>query len=147
MVVNTKPGTTVPLTVYRDNQKKSLNITIEELDLDAEQGRLRGGGGGGGNEEPAETGFGMTLEPITPDLARRLDLPAGTGGAIVSEVAPDGPAAGVIGRGDVILEVNRQKVSSVSQVTRELQKVQSGQPAFLLLWRDGEEVFVTLTKK
>ncbi|HEX7018555.1 MAG TPA: trypsin-like peptidase domain-containing protein [Gemmatimonadaceae bacterium] len=147
MVVNTKPGTTVPVTLYRDNQKKSLNITIEELDLDAEQGRLRGGGGGGGAEEPAETGFGMTLEPITPDLARRLDLPAGTGGAIVSEVAPDGPAAGVIGRGDVILEVNRQKVGSVSQVTRELQKVQSGQPAFLLLWREGEEVFVTLTKK
>ena len=30
MVVATKPGTTVPLTVYRDNKRQSLNITIDE---------------------------------------------------------------------------------------------------------------------
>src|SRR4051812_30640820 len=35
MVVNTKPGTSVPLTVYRNNQRKALNVTIDELDLDA----------------------------------------------------------------------------------------------------------------
>jgi hypothetical protein len=38
-------------------------------------------------------------------------------------------------------------VSNVSQVTRELQAVQSGQPAFLLIWRDGSTLFVTMTKK
>ena len=36
MVVATKPGTTVPVTIYRDNQRKSLNITPDELDLEAE---------------------------------------------------------------------------------------------------------------
>ena len=36
MVVNTKPGTTVPVTIYRDNQRKTLNITPDELDLEAE---------------------------------------------------------------------------------------------------------------
>ena len=45
MVVATKPGTTVPLTVYRDRQRKSLNITIGELDLEAEQGLERAAGG------------------------------------------------------------------------------------------------------
>ena len=49
--------------------------------------------------------------------------------------------------GDVILEVNRQKVANVSQVTRELQKVQPGQPAFMLVWRDGNNIFVTMTKR
>jgi S1-C subfamily serine protease len=47
----------------------------------------------------------------------------------------------------VILEVNRQKVANTSQVTRELQKVQPGQPVFLLTWRDGSTVFVTMTKR
>ncbi|MGH9410177.1 MAG: S1C family serine protease, partial [Vicinamibacterales bacterium] len=37
MVVNTKPGTAVPLVVYRDNERKNLNVTVDELDLEAEQ--------------------------------------------------------------------------------------------------------------
>src|SRR5207248_1944935 len=38
MVVATKPGTTVPVTIYRDKQRKTLNVTVDELDLEAEQG-------------------------------------------------------------------------------------------------------------
>ncbi|HEX5476129.1 MAG TPA: trypsin-like peptidase domain-containing protein [Vicinamibacterales bacterium] len=148
MVVGTKPGTTVPVTVYRDGQRKALNVTIDELDLEAEQNQTARGGGAPNQNEPTTTGFGMTLDPITPDVSRRLDLPRDTGGAVVSDVDRDGAAvaAGVV-PGDVILEVNRVKVNSVSQVTRELDKVQTGQPAFLLIWRDGQQVFVTMTKK
>ena len=43
MVVATKPGTSVPVTVYRKKQKKSMNIVVDELDLDAEQGRQASG--------------------------------------------------------------------------------------------------------
>ncbi|HEY7285071.1 MAG TPA: trypsin-like peptidase domain-containing protein [Vicinamibacterales bacterium] len=147
MVVQTKPGTSVPLTVYRDNQKKSMNITIDELDLEAEQGRSARRSEPNAQQEPTSTGFGMTLESITPDLARRMDLPPNQGGAIVSEVDPDGAASAAgIGVGDVILEVNRQKVTTVSQVTRELEKAAAGTPSFLLVWRDGQQVFVTMTK-
>ena len=147
MVVNTKPGTTVPITVFRNNQRKTLNITIDELDLDAEQGRLaRRGTGGPDQTEPTATGFGMSLEPVSPDVAR--DMPRNQGGAMVSDVDRDGAAfnAGVQ-PGDVILEVNRQKVANVSQAMRELQKVQPGQPAFLLVWRDEQNIFITMTKK
>ena len=37
MVVATKPGTTVPVKVLRDKKERTLNVTVEELDLDAEQ--------------------------------------------------------------------------------------------------------------
>jgi serine protease Do len=139
MVVNTKPGTSVPIVVFRDNQRRSLNVVIDELDLDAEQSRTARRGGGG---------VGMTLEQITPEVARRLDLPSNSGGAIVSDVERNSPAAngGVI-PGDVILAVNRQKVANVSQITRELQKAQLGQPVFLLVWRNGDNIFVTMTKR
>jgi len=149
MVVNTKPGTSVPLTIYRNNQRRSLNIVIDELDLDAEQSRgARRGGGGANDTTPTATGLGMTLDQITPEIARRLDLPSNAGGAIVTDVERNSPAAnaGVL-PGDVILEVNRQKVANVSQVTRELQKVQPGQPAFMLVSRDGSNIFVTMTKR
>jgi len=150
MVVNTKPGTPAPLVVYRNNQRKTLTITIDELDLEAEQagGARRNNSPNQPDPQPTATGFGMTLDPLTPDMTRRLDLPSSAGGAIVSDVDRNSAAdrAG-ISPGDVILEVNRQKVANVSQVTRELQKVQTGQPAFLLVWRDGKSVFVTLTKR
>jgi hypothetical protein len=37
--------------------------------------------------------------------------------------------------------------ANVSQVQRELQRATPGQPVFLLMWRDGESVFVTLRKR
>jgi serine protease Do len=150
MVVNTKPGTSVPVDVYRNNQKKTVNVTVGELDLDAEQARQARRASSTPepvDRQPPETSFGMTLEPITPDLARRLELPANTGGAIVTDVDRNSPAAnGGVAPNDVILEVNRHKVNNVSQVTKELQNVQPGQAAFLLVWRDGGNVFVTMTK-
>jgi serine protease Do len=150
MVVNTKPGTPVPMTIYRNNQRKPLSVTIDELDLEAEQSRgaRRNNAPNQPEPTPTTTSFGMTLDAITPDIARRLDLPSNTGGAVVTDVDHSSPAdrAGVA-PGDVILEVNRQKVANASQVTRELQKVQTGQPAFLLVWRDGSSVFVTMTKR
>jgi serine protease Do len=147
MVVGTKPGTTVPVTVYRNNQRKALNVTIDELDLEAEQGRSSRQGENPNDQEPASTGLGITLDPITPELARRMDLPRNEGGAIVSDVERDSPAASAVAPGDVILEVNRQPVSTVSQITRELQKVQAGQPVFLKVWRNGQKYFVTFTKR
>jgi serine protease Do len=90
----------------------------------------------------------MTLDAITPEVARRLDLPRNQGGAIISDVEPNSPASVAgLAPGDVILEVNRQPVSNVSQITRELQKVESGQPVFLLVWRDGTTTFITVTKR
>ncbi len=152
MVVGTKPGTTVPITIYREGQRKNLDITIGELDLDAEQGRLSSRQPEA-NNEPTSTDFGMVIEPITPSLARELELPQGRGGALVSSVSRSSPAFnGGVQPNDVILEVNRQPVSNVAQVTRELERAPSGSTVFLLVWRvspngAGQENFLTLRKK
>jgi serine protease Do len=149
MVIGTKPGTTVPLTVYRDGQRKSMNITIGELDLEAEQGA---NARPEPDTEPTSAGFGMTIEPVTPDIARELRLPAGKGGAIVSNVSRSSPAnnAGVLPN-DVILEVNRKPVSNPTQVKRELDSAAPGSTVLLVVWRispaGGQETFLTLRKR
>src|SRR6476659_449187 len=65
MVVNTKPGTSVPVAIYRDKQRKALSVTVDELDLEAEQG------GQAARQVPqserASTGFGMEIDALTPD--------------------------------------------------------------------------------
>jgi len=149
MVVATKPGTTVPVKVMRNKLEKTLNVTVEELDLEAEQN--------GGRRRPQQDqqqddqsqgagGFGLTLENVTPAMARRLHMPNGQSGAVVTDIDPDGPSAGALRQGDVILSVNRQRVASATDAARELGKVQSGRIAQLLVWRGDGEVFVTVKK-
>ncbi len=149
MVFNTKPGTTVPVTIYRENKRQTLNITPDELDLEAEAngGRsIRPDGTAPGT--PTATDFGMTLDAITPEAARQLDLPRGRGGAIVSDVERGSVAANAgVQPNDIIIEVNREPVASVSQVTRALQNAAAGRPVFLLVWRDGQQYFVTMSKR
>ena len=149
MVIATKPGTSVPVTVVREKQRRTLNVTIEELDLEAEAGgRTVRGGGESPESEPTQTGFGLTVVPITPDIAREAQLPRNRGGAVVSNVERNSPAfnAGVA-PGDIILEVNKQAVSNVSQVTRAFQSATPGTPVFLLIWRDGAQIFIALSKR
>ena len=148
MVIATKPGTTVPVKVLRNKQEKTLNVTVEELDLEAEQstGRRTPQSDQQPPEEPGAGSFGLTLDNVNPQLARRLRLPSGQSGAVITDVDPDGPSAGALRAGDVILAVNRKPVSSASEAARELQKVQSGRIAQILIWRGDGEVFVTVKK-
>jgi serine protease Do len=144
MVVGTRPGTSVPVTIYRDKKRQNLNVTVDELDLEAEQGQLAQQNA---PAEPESTGIGMDIAPLTAEMARALELPRSEG-AVVTRVERNGPAAtaGVIPN-DVILEVNRQPVSSVAQVTRALQAVQAGEPVFLLVQRGANQVFIPIMKR
>jgi serine protease Do len=149
MVVATKPGTSVPVKVMRDKREKTLNITVDELDLEAEQS---GGRRSPSTDEPQReeqqgaSGFGLTLENVTPQIARRLRLPSGQGGAVITDVDTDGPSAGILRPGDIIMSVNRKPVTTALEAQRELQKVTSGRIAQILVWRGDGEFFVTVKK-
>ena len=149
MVVATKPGTTVPITIYRENKRQTLSITPDELDLEAEANGGRSPRPDSGDRgAPTATDFGMQLEAITPEAARQLDLPPRRGGAIVADVERGSVAANSgVQPNDVILEVNREPVASLSAVTRALQNATAGRPVFLLIWRDGQQFFITMTKR
>jgi serine protease Do len=148
LVTRTKPGTTVPVKVIRNKKPMTLNVTVAELDLDAETRSAAAGPGEGPVVRPTETGFGMTIERITPAIARQLNLPNGRGGAVVSDIEPFSPAQqGGIGRGDVILAVNDRAVTTVDQVDEALDQVAAGRTARILVWRGGREVLVRLIKR
>jgi serine protease Do len=150
MVVATKPGTTVPVKVLRNKQERTLSVTVEQLDLDAEnqtQQTRRSNNQKDDSNETQGSGFGLTLSNLTPQVARRLQLPSGKSGALISDIDPDGPAAqSGVRPGDVILQVNRKPVSNAADAARELQAVTSGHLAQVLLWRNDAEIFVTVKK-
>jgi serine protease Do len=149
MVTATKPGTTVPVRVVRDRQERTLNVTVEELDLEAESSTLRSENRGGGNApEETTSGFGLTLGNITPDVQQRLRLERGTRGAVVTDVEPGSPAARAgLAPGDVVIRVGRTDIETATDASRELGRIPSGGTAFLRVIRNGQETFVAVTKE
>ena len=142
-VVATRPGTTVPVDVVRNGETVTLDVTVEQLDLDVEAR-------GPEAESPEELseGFGMTLRDVTPEVAARLRLPDGTSGALVADVQRRGAAAaGGVQAGDVILSVNRVAVASAADAVRELNAAESGRAAFLLIQRGDTQVFLQVRKE
>ena len=147
MVTATKPGSSVPVKVMREGRERTLNVTVDELDLQAERGRQ-----GRSNEpnEPAEQGgesFGVTLGNLTAQRSRQLQLPSGQTGALVTDVDPSGPSAGALRPGDVIVAVNRQPVANAAEAGRALQQIQAGRIAQIRFWRDGMQGFITVRKE
>jgi serine protease Do len=150
MVTATTPGTTVPVKVIRNKKPVSLNIKIGELDLEQEQAAVaqRAAPQGPNRPEPKETDFGMNIQGIRPSDARDLNLPSGTGGAVVTAVDPLGPAARAgISRGDVIVSVNNQPVKTVDEASAALNAVASGRTAYIVIFRNGQQTLVQVRKR
>ncbi|MFO7303535.1 MAG: trypsin-like peptidase domain-containing protein [Acidobacteriota bacterium] len=139
LVSNAEPGRSVPVRVVRNGQPQELQLTPDELRLtDDRVGRSR--------SSRTPEGFGLTIAPVTADVARQLGL-ENRNGALVTNVRRGSPAAeGGVRPGDVIVEVNRQPVRSVDDVVSRLRAVPEGGTAFLLVVRDGQELFLVLTR-
>jgi serine protease Do len=148
-VISTKPGSQVAVKVLRNKQERTLTVTVDELDLDAEQNRTASRDSASPDApEDHGAGFGLTLQDLTANVARRLQIPTGQSGAVVTDIDPNsGSATAGLRPGDVILSVNRKTVSSAADAGRELQKIPSGGLAQLLLWRSElGELFVPVRK-
>jgi len=133
-----QPGTTIQLGVIRDG--KSLNVPVTLEAMGARDGEQASAG-----DEHGKPRWGLGLGDLTPDMREQLQAPKDLQGAVVGNVQPGSPADNAgLERGDVILEVNRNKVQSASEAVRELQKVDKGQDALVLVWSNGGNTFRVL---
>src|SRR4030095_6489136 len=99
--------------------EKTLNVTVDELDLETESASLRGNDRGG--QDPAQetsNGFGLTLQNLPPDIARRLRLENRRGAVITDVEQSSPPARAGLQPGDVIVRVGRTPVESATEAQR-----------------------------
>jgi serine protease Do len=145
VVAATTPGTTVPVKILRAGKEMTLNVKVEELDLEAENGSPQTSDA----TPDVDTlgGFGITLNNVTPDIERQLELPRGTKGAVITDIDPDSLAARQLEAGDVILQVNRQPVASATEASQLLRAVPVGRSVAMRINRKGQELFVTVRKQ
>jgi Do/DeqQ family serine protease len=139
-VADVNPGTTTPVVVLREGSEKTLSVKLEEA-TESKTARANDDSAGGPEDKAA---LGVTVAPLTPELAARAKLPKDAHGVVVQAVNPEGRAADAgIAAGDVILEVNQQSVHGVEDLRAALRK-NPQRPTLLLVNRDGRDLFVTV---
>jgi serine protease Do len=100
-----------------------------------------------GSDQPEEKGglLGMSVETVTPDMAKDLELKI-KGGAIVRSVTPGGPASDArLTRGDVIHRVNREVITNADDFRRVTKSLKSGDQVVVQVERRGTITFLTLS--
>ena len=131
VVADTDPGKAARVTVLRDGRRETLSVKIGEMPSDEPVVASRG-----------TERWGLSVQPISPELARQFKLPAGDG-VLVSEVEEGSPAARAgIRPGDAIIEVNRRRVKDLKAFEDALGG--SEQEVLLFIQREGRSQYVVL---
>ncbi|MCI5128686.1 MAG: DegQ family serine endoprotease [Candidatus Electrothrix sp. AUS3] len=118
-IAMTTPGSTITLHIVREGRTKDIRVTIAEQPVRFKQAtRMR--------SRKQNSSFlenmGLTLQELTPELARKFGYRKGQG-VLITQVVPNSPADRVgIQAGQLIEEVNRVKVNSVSDLKKAVKK-------------------------
>jgi len=141
-IASAGPGSNADLTIVRDGSEHHVSVKLQELSAD----KLARRNGDSESDSPSDdkTALGVSVAPLTPDVASELGLSKDAHGLVVQDVVPDGRAADAgIQSGDVIESVNRQPVKTVDELRAAVRKT-TDRPALLLINRKGNEIFVTV---
>jgi len=137
LVAGTAPGTTLKLTVLRDGREQTLDVALGET---PERGPTTAA------PPSAPERPGLSVTDVTPEVAKKLGLPPGLAGALVTEVVPGGPAAEAgLRPGDVIQEVNRKPVRSAEEFARAVEQVR-GRDIVVLVNRAGSTAYAVIER-
>ncbi|HEY0427575.1 MAG TPA: Do family serine endopeptidase [Pyrinomonadaceae bacterium] len=147
-VAGSAPGTDIKVSVLRDGKQADFTAKLDEFNLEGAKSEKPGQDNEESPGSQKESGkLGLNLQPVTPQIAKQLDLPSDTEGLVVMDVDPEGASAEEgIAQGDVILEINRQPVKTLDDVSAALDK-SGNRPVLLLVTRKGSTVYLTVTPK
>lgn len=88
--------------------------------------------------------LGVSIQTVNQEIADYFKLEKAEG-AIIAQVIPDSPAGKAgLQRGDIILEVNGQKVKTADELVERIRAMKVDDQAMLLIQRQGEQQFITM---
>jgi serine protease Do len=130
------PGTPVRLEVIRDGRKVTLNARTEERPPDDADDEVESRPNG--ESEPARDKIGLTVQELTPNVSRVYGIPDTARGVVITHVK-EVSAAGDAGllEGDVVTEVNRERVSTPADFARFVTQARPGDYLRLYVTRYG----------
>jgi serine protease Do len=137
LVASTKPGTTVPVEIFRNGGERTLSVKIGALS--EHPGRASG--------SEASMDLGLSLSDLSPEVAQALGY-QGEEGAVVTAVDPVGPAgrAGIAVE-DLIVSVQGQAVKTAREFWQVVGQYDLGKGIRLIVQHESMRRFVFLQVK
>ena len=143
LVANIAPGTTVPITLLRDGNRRTIRVTVGTRPSADELAQSQMFGGNDEDEDmnaPLDGGeflaekLGIGAVAINPTIARQLGVSPDTSGLAVAAVNPNSDAARKgIQRRDIILSANYQAISTTDELEAIVREAESeGRPSVVL---------------
>lgn len=133
-VARVVPGAAAQLKIIRDGKELTLPLTVGEMnDTEAVA-------------STQENELGLTVQPLTPQLAESIGLEQ-SGGLVISAVKP-GSAAEEAGlrSGDVLVEINRRPVTNLADYNREIARNEKSKSVLFLVRRGQSSLFLALKR-
>jgi len=124
--------------VIREAKRVEISVTTAQMpEKIGERGPVK----------PKREWFGLRVSNVTPDIARQMGLTK-TEGVVIIGVEPNSVAQSAgLRAGDIILEVNRQKILSENDYRSAMEKANPDQGALFLINREGSTFFLTLAQE
>jgi serine protease Do len=124
----------VTVDLIRKGRSKSFNVKLGELKEEKDSEAV----------SEAKPNLGMTVEEISPELAKNFGL-SETSGLIVVQVEEGSPAAeSGIKPGDIILELDQVPMKELAQFEKKIETYKAGDTILVLLKRRGATLYLTL---
>lgn len=122
------PGSEVKVTVVRDGARKTLTVKLGEAPGTE--------GGTPGETEDNDKKIGLSVQPLTEELAKQLGIDPDVSGVVVRSVTAGSAAdrAGIRVK-DVIIEIDNTAVTSVATFSKAVKQLKSGDTAIVVIQR------------
>ncbi len=138
MVAGVEPGHEIEIKILRDNKPMTKKVIVSELPSEM--------------QKPAKGEYsnllnGVSIQDLTPEIIERLNMPNNIKGVIVAEVDEDSPAFETIKPGDVILEINKGRITSVKDYEKVVAKIKPSEDILLFVRRGQVSRYITLSAK
>ena len=131
------PETKAAIDVIRDGKPVTVKLTIGTMPEEAEHKK--------GAAPSTESALGITVQNLTPEMAQKFGVDEKEGGVVITELAAGSPAAEAKLRpGDLIEEVNRQKIQNIRDWKQAIEKMKKGEPLLLLVKRGANTFYVAI---
>ncbi len=141
LVGNLPVGTRVPLEFIRDGKRQSTTVVLGERPSEEQLASLAQPGSesfkpddDASTTNVAREALGLTLQPLTAQIAQQLGLRAAVKGLVVGKVdeASDAAAKG-LQRGDVILSINNRVALNPADITAAVKAARAAGRSNILL--------------
>ncbi len=140
MVAKLKPGSEASIKVVRSGKKKSLKIKIGKRPDNPDAS------GSSDSAEELASDLKISVKDLDDDTRQRLGARDLTG-VVVANVESDSPAAGYLQVGDIIVELNRDRIRNASEFQAKTKNLKSGDDVLMLIYKRGGWRYLTFRLK